>query len=240
MKPRVFTISKKFVGCALVFVLLSGFYILGESSRGQSRNLQQTVAKPAGMTVVIDPGHGGADPGAMFGKTREADINMQLAESLKAKLESAGFNVVLTRNGDSGLVPRNLMTYAERENILQQRKELAALCLGQLLISIHVNSNEDPRVSGGVVYYADRQSQALAGKIQQMLNLLGPKTRQPIKKNFNIIKGNSMPSVLIEAAFISNAQDRKILTTKPEILAQAIFEGMRQYAEKLTATEEKK
>lgn len=236
MRPLVIAISKKLVVSTLIYLLLSGLYQSAEPSRVPSRK-QQFVSGLAGMTIVIDPGHGGADPGAMFGKTREADLNMQLADFLKARLESAGVKVVMTRTGDSGLVPRDLMTYAERELILQQRKELAARQSGQLLISIHANSNEDPTVSGGMVYYADQHSQALAGTIQQTLNLLAHKNRQPIKRNFTIIKGNSMPSVLIEAAFITNPEDRKMLTTKPDILAQAIFEGTQHYVDKIMPTE---
>jgi N-acetylmuramoyl-L-alanine amidase len=217
---------------------LAGIYQLSAARRVQSVVQQNVIPGLTGETVVIDPGHGGVDPGATFGNIREADLNMQLANALKVQLESAGVKTVLTRTGDQGLVSKELMTFADRGFILQQRKEYAADQSGRLFISIHVNSNKDPKVSGGIVYYADQNSRSLAVPIQQRINLYSGKNRLPVKKDFTITKGNKMPSVLVEAAFITNKQDREILTSKPEILAQAIFQGIQDYAINIMAAGE--
>ena len=238
MKPHLVTTSRKITIGFLVCILLVVMYPLSATLRVESVKLHKVIPGLTGKTVVIDPGHGGADPGAIFGKVREADLNMQLANALKAQMESVGVNVVMTRTGDQGLVSKDMMTYADRSYILRQRKEYAARQSAQLFISIHINSNKDPRVSGGIVYYADQYSRLLAVPIQQRINLYSGKNRQPIKKGFNITSGNKMPSVLVEAAFITNRHDREILASKPEILAQAIFEGMQVYAQNFMTTGE--
>ena len=238
MKSHLVTTSKQITIGFLICLLLVVIYPLSATLRVESVKPQKFIPGLTGKTVVIDPGHGGADPGAIFGETREADLNMKLANVLKAQLELAGVNVVMTRTGDQGLVSKNPMTYSDRSYILRQRKEYAARKSGQIFISIHINSNKDPRVSGGIVYYADQDSRSLAVPIQQCINLYSGKNRQPIKKGFNITSGNKMPSVLVEAAFITNRHDREILVLKPELPAQAIFEGMQVYAENLITTGE--
>lgn len=238
MKPHMVMISKKITIGVLLFLLLSGIYQLTAVLRVQSIE-QPKIVVPGltGKTVIIDPGHGGADPGAVVGNTREAELNMQLADVLKTKLELVGVRVLLTRSGNQGLVPQELMSNAEQGFILQQRKEFAALQGGQLFISIHVNSNKDKRVSGGIVYYTDISSLPLADAIQQQLNQFSGKSWQPVKKDFSITRGNTMPTVLVETAFITNSHDREILISKPESLVQEIFEGIQDYAQKFMAME---
>lgn len=229
MRLQKVEISKKFIVGALVFILLSVIYQLHADLLVPTMKLYDAEPEEPGMMVVIDPGHGGADPGAVVGKTREADINMQLAKALRKLMESAGFQVVMTRSGDWGLVPHERMTYADQVSILQQRKDFAAEMGGQLFISLHANSNQDTRVSGGIVYYTGASSRPLALMIQQSLNQVSGKSWQPVEKDFSITKGNKMPSVLVEAAFLTNRNDREILTTKPEVLAQAIFAGIEDF-----------
>jgi len=238
MNSRVVIVSKKLTIGFLAILLLMRIFQPSPDLPVQTTTQHKVVLGLTGKTVVIDPGHGGADPGAVVDKIREADLNMQLANALKTQLESVGVKVALTRSGNQGLVPQELMTNADQGFILQQRKGFAADQEGQLFISIHVNSNKDKTVSGGIVYYTDTFSSPLAEAIQKNINQLSGKNWQPVNKNFSITKGNEMPSVLVEAAFITNRHDRDILTSKPEVLVQAIFEGIQDYAKKFMAMPE--
>lgn len=179
--------------------------------------------------IVIDPGHGGADPGAVVGKIKEAELNMKLALILKTQLEGHGAEIVLTRDGNNGLVPDKRMSYFERWLILQKRKMFALLQDGEILISIHCNSNEDTRASGAMVFYSDDKSRPLAENIQNHLNLLGLRPRNTSKSGFTVIKGASIPAVLVEAGFITNKKDRKLLLENPELIAEQITKGILEF-----------
>ncbi len=102
---------------------------------------------PAGMravrTVVIDPGHGGRDPGAIgVGKLREKDVTLRLARALRGPLEARGFRVVLTRDGDRTLD-------------LEERTAIAEAARGDLFISLHANAAPRRAARGIEVYYLD-------------------------------------------------------------------------------------
>ena len=230
MKPRVIIISKKIVIAAVLFIVLAGLFEISDNLASQHWNRQMFTPGLKGKTVIIDPGHGGADPGAIVGRVQEADVNMDLAVALKKQLELKGVKVKMTRLGNIGLVPEKSMTYFERWLILKKRKKYALTEKGHILISLHVNSNKDPNVSGGIVYYSDEKSVRLARELQIQLNTLGPRKREAEQSSFTIIKGNIMPSVLVETGFITNKHDRKILISPQNIVVNAVFKGLEKYA----------
>lgn len=95
-------------------------------------------------TIVVDPGHGGRDPGATgIGGIREKDVNLSIAERLAVQLESRGFNVVLTRNSDRTLD-------------LEERTAIAESAAGDVFISIHTNSSPRPKTRGLEIYTLDK------------------------------------------------------------------------------------
>ena len=88
-------------------------------------------------TVVVDPGHGGRDPGATgIGGLREKDVNLRLSRLLASRLEAAGFHVVLTRDKDERLD-------------LEQRTAIAEAAGADLFISIHANASSKSSVPRG-------------------------------------------------------------------------------------------
>jgi len=126
---------------------------------------------PSVRTVVIDPGHGGKDPGAVspYRKIKEKDVNLKVSKLLKIQLEQQGFRVYLTRSDDRFLT-------------LQQRTEIAKNRDADLFISIHANANRSRKVSGAEVYYlapkyfnSEAKSIALAEK--SSLNFTGKYSR---------------------------------------------------------------
>jgi N-acetylmuramoyl-L-alanine amidase len=102
---------------------------------------------PAGMrrvhTVVVDPGHGGRDPGATgIGGLHEKNVNLAIAKRLAKQLESRGFNVVLTRSKDQTLD-------------LEERTAIAESAAGDVFISIHANASRRPKTRGIEIYTLD-------------------------------------------------------------------------------------
>jgi len=107
-------------------------------------------------TVVIDPGHGGKDPGAVgVGGLREKDVTLRLARVLSRRLRALGFRVVLTREGDDSLS-------------LEERTARAEAARGDLFVSLHANAAERRSVHGIETYYLDenhdRHSLSLAAR----------------------------------------------------------------------------
>jgi N-acetylmuramoyl-L-alanine amidase len=95
------------------------------------------------QTVVLDPGHGGSDPGAIgVGGLREKDVTLRLARALKPKLESRGFSVVMTRNGDRTLS-------------LEERTAIAEGSRGDVFVSLHANAAPRRALHGIETYYPD-------------------------------------------------------------------------------------
>ncbi|WP_418790328.1 N-acetylmuramoyl-L-alanine amidase family protein [Phosphitispora sp. TUW77] len=229
MKLRILLISRRIVAAMVVFLLLAAMMQVSDSYARFRWEKEIFLPGLEGKTVIIDPGHGGADPGAVSGRYRESDLNMEIAMVLKRQLEDNGVKVKLTRDYDEGLVPEKKMTYFEQWTNLRERKKFAAEEKGHLLLSIHTNSHRDPRVSGAIVFYADEISAGLAAEIQDKLNTLGLKKREAEKKNFLVIKDNPMPAVLIETGFITNEHDRETIISSKGSVARLIYEALDNY-----------
>jgi N-acetylmuramoyl-L-alanine amidase len=173
----------------------------------------------AGKTIVIDPGHGGADSGAC-GKqnTREKEINLEVALKLKALLEMSGAIVLLTRNSDV------FINLYERSHIANYHK-------ADLFISIHANSHPDHNVRGiEIFHYKGRPtSKAMARKVlNRLTRATGLKPLGVKKARFVVIRETQMPSILIELGFLSNYQEESILKTTAfkEKAALGILQGL--------------
>ena len=160
-----------------------------------------TASKPlANVTVVVDPGHGGKDPGAIgaagsFGPD-EADLNLALAQSVKEELEALGATVYLTRSDDSDF-------------LLTERRSFTAQYRPDFFLSVHHNSvgyNVDAlKVSGAEVYYYTTQSHAYAGRVLEGLtNAIGRNNRGVKWNGFYVNRMTFMPAILLESGFITN------------------------------------
>ncbi|GAB4273441.1 MAG: hypothetical protein Kow0029_13140 [Candidatus Rifleibacteriota bacterium] len=161
-----------------------------------------------GVSILLDPGHGGTDPGAI-GPTglKESDTNLRVARYLKALLEADGAEVSLTRNGDVYLS-------------LNQRIEIAKKLNPDLFVSIHHNSSLQPRKANRVeIYYnaLDQGLSQLAGK--KMLSELESygfgEESLIVPGGFFVLRNNPSPAVLTEGSYISiPAIERRLKTGK--------------------------
>ncbi|MCL6560705.1 MAG: N-acetylmuramoyl-L-alanine amidase [Firmicutes bacterium] len=186
--------------------------------------------------IVLDPGHGGVDPGAHYkGQILEKDLVLEIAKKTGQFLTNAGAEVIMTRTDDRDLAPPEIKSLAERKRRdLRARVELANQAKADLFLSIHINSSRDPSKSGVEVYYSSKPgSKDLAELIEkESLRYIGKK-RLPLPGRYFVLRETSMPAVLIEVGFISNPQEKKLLADKryQERLGWVIFQGALHYFE---------
>lgn len=220
---------------ALVFlsVIVSTFTFKGSKDEKQWR---EEMYRPGltGKLVMIDPGHGGADPGATGGGKAEKDINLAISRYLVRELKRDKVKALLTREEKGGINPAETMSFVEQYRNLLARKAMAVEEQAHIFVSIHANSNRDRSASGGIVYYnaGNPYNRVLAQAIQNELNGLYKLNRTVEQADFTVVTGNQMPAVLVEAGFITNPGDRKRLTDKgfQQDLARAVCRGLVKYA----------
>lgn len=180
----------------------------GKNKQGEYR----TKGGIKGKIITIDPGHGGSDPGAVSDKnTYEKTITLSMAQKLKADLESMGATVYLTRTGDTDVA----RPYADDEEELQARVDVAEKRGSDLFISLHINASVNRKASGISTYYFQKSNYdiRLAKCIHKQLtsNFKLPDMGAR-EANFYVIKRCSMPAVLMELGFISNKKEEKVIS----------------------------
>ncbi|AND42249.1 cell wall-binding repeat-containing protein [Cytobacillus oceanisediminis] len=202
------------------------FTILGGSA-SVSTSISNILGGPAvGQTIMIDPGHGGSDPGASGYGMLEKDIVLDVSKRVNARLYDSLAKVMMTRNSD---------TYPT----LDERVQMAHSQGADLFVSIHVNAYSGSSPNGTETYYntayASADSKLLAEEIQkELVKAMGTNDRGVKQGSFYVIKYTKIPSVLVEIAFISNPEDAKKLAnnTFRQRAADAIYKGIMNYYNK--------
>ena len=180
--------------------------------------------------IVIDPGHGGSDPGAQRNGVREADLALDMARRLKDVLVARGWQVQMTRDTDVDVYAPNDSARDE----LQARVNVANNAGARMFISVHVNSFINSGPTGTTTYYSKPGDVALARSIDRNLaGALGTKDDGIVKSHMYVTFHTAMPAVLIETAFLSNPDDYARLTSADwrARVAQSIADGVDQYAQ---------
>ncbi|MDP9018210.1 MAG: N-acetylmuramoyl-L-alanine amidase family protein [Candidatus Eremiobacteraeota bacterium] len=180
--------------------------------------------------IVIDPGHGGSDPGALNGGLSEKSITLDISNRLRTILVARGWQVQMTRSTDADAYGPNASDHDE----LQARVGVANQTGARLFVSVHVNSFVNATPHGTTTYFYKAEDLAFANAVHNRLvsAALGTRDDGVIKNNFYVIVHTAMPAVLVETAFLSNPDDRAVLRS-PEFLqkvAQAIADGVGDYA----------
>ncbi len=152
-----------------------------------------------GKTIIVDPGHGGKDPGALakIGGRNEKDLVLDIAKRLAKKLGNKGARVIMTRKTD-------------RFVKLDNRAKLADKYNANILISIHIDSHRNPRINGATCYIARkslRKSREVAESICCCLESNLIRCKGVRKADFRVLVGHSKPAVLIECGYITNSID---------------------------------
>ncbi len=177
-----------------------------------------------GKRILIDPGHGGKDPGTLGIKMggsygiQEKEVNLDVAKKVAAKLNQMGARVRLTRTGDTFIELDNRAAMVNRHN-------------ADILVSIHADYIGDSSISGPSCYIARNaspQSRTIAQAILREFEKNGIQTRGLRKADYRVLVRHSKPSTLVEIGYMSNYREAKMLNTASyrskiaEILAKGI------------------
>ncbi|MBV9277170.1 MAG: N-acetylmuramoyl-L-alanine amidase, partial [Candidatus Eremiobacteraeota bacterium] len=180
--------------------------------------------------IVIDPGHGGSDTGAQSSGLVEKAITFDISSRLRSILSGRGWEVRMTRNGDSDVYGAG----ASDRDELQARVDVANNGGARLFVSIHVNSFGNSGPNGTTTYYYKPEDLPFANAIHHRLVSadLGTKDDGVIKESLYVVHHTAMPAVLVETAFLSNPDDRALLRSSDWLqkIARAIADGIGDYA----------
>ena len=135
--------------------------------------------------VVIDAGHGGADPGKVgINGELEKDINLEIARDLESFLKAEGLRVVMTREDENGLYEEGASNKKVQD--MKRRLEIIEEADPVLVVSIHQNSYHQEEVKGAQVFYyaTSDKSRLLAETLQEQLRQLEPENHRQAKGNF--------------------------------------------------------
>lgn len=218
----------------IALLLFYGYRII--SWRLVERHIATLSWAVAGRLIVLDPGHGGDDPGAL-GSTgaQEKEIVLDVAKKLADILRQAGAVVLLTRESDRDLSnPDTTNDYKAKLEDLTNRVELANQRKADLFISIHVNSFPDRRENGAQTFSqpGSEESRKLAVAIQNELNRFSANPGREAKQvDYFANRMTRMPSVIVEIGFISNPGEEKLLLDPAyqNKLAWAVYAGVVRY-----------
>ena len=208
----------KFCVCAaLLLATALGFgNLLFQSQSGSPANPASANEK---ITVVIDPGHGGRDGGAVGDDgTLEKDLNLAVALKLKAILESADIHVVMTRETDIELASPD--SPHKKADDLKARLQLAQSRKNAVFVSIHMNKFPVEKYRGLQVYYSENhaESAVLAQSIQDgaqsILQNTNDRKIKPAGDSIYLMSHLEIPAVLIECGFLSNQEERELLKSE--------------------------
>ena len=174
------------------------------------------------VDIVIDPGHGDHDPGAVADDIYEKDITLDIALETEKILKDAGYRVKLTREND---------TFLE----LGERADFANIRNAKVFVSIHCNSSEDGSGQGIETYYGAQKAEAdlvLAEKIQEcLIAQTDARDREVKDATYTVLVCTEMPAVLVEVGFLTNSTERTLLVdeTYQSKIAQGIADGVEAY-----------
>ncbi len=193
----------------------------------------------ASKVIVIDPGHGGHDPGKVGSQgIYEDEINLEIGMKLKGYLEQSGATVIMTRMDDSYLEGPAGNTHKRKD--MSFRKQVMQISEADIVVSLHQNAFTQPQVRGAQVFYyeASPQAKELAQAIQDSIGeYADPTNKRKIKssKDYYILKESQMPGIIIECGFLTNPEEEQLLVSEAyqDKMAWAIYRGIITYFEKL-------
>lgn len=210
---------------------ISGYYIQ-KTKTGLVLNIKRLVKSNnnneplSGLTIMLDPGHGGSDTGAigpLGTEYPEKAINLNAAFKLKSELEQLGARVLMTRTADVNVS-------------LEERLAASRNAKPDMFLSLHANSMADDvdisKVDGFAVFYREKLALPLAEIIfQNTLTDLNRTNKGLHNRNFYVISGTWTPSILVESGFVPNPYEFEWLIDENEQtrLAQSIAKSVVEY-----------
>lgn len=191
----------------------------------------------SGQTIVLDPGHGGPDGGAVGSdKTQEKDIALEVVRTLREYLQQAGAVVFLTREEDTDLADENTKGLSRRKaEDIRKRMEFINTHDADFYLTVHLNAIPSPKWKGAQTFYYPKSEEGkhLAKMIQAEIkrNLENTNRTELAVNNLYLLKNAEIPGALVEIGFLSNEEELKLLKngTYQRQMAASIYEGILRY-----------
>ncbi|MBE3556951.1 MAG: N-acetylmuramoyl-L-alanine amidase [Firmicutes bacterium] len=205
-----------------------------------------SLAALKGHHILLDPGHGGWDPGFVNRDgVQEKTINLQIALLLAEMLRKNGATVTLTRTSDRSLSTPSHPGFPDaKHEDLAHRARLGKAVGAEVVLSIHQNSFSDPRVHGPQLFLdpQDPAATRLAGLLQERLNAVAMTQRAPIDaRRLHMVHDPGLPAVVVETGFLSNPEEAARLRDPnyQRALVQAMVDSLAAYFCGETPSDEK-
>ena len=206
--------NNKLIAAIIVIIIAMGSFI----SVNMSIVKETMNTNKGNKKILIDAGHGGIDGGASSKNgTIEKNINLSIAIKLKKSLQKLGYEVVMTREKDTGPYLNSGTIRANYNKDLKNRCELKKSSNCDMFISIHLNYFSQSKYYGAQVWYSEyKDSAILAAAIQQNLrndlDTSNKRVQKPAKNAYKILRENdNMPSAIVECGFLSNDEEEQKL-----------------------------
>ena len=236
--------QKKWVlrGICVILVLVVGVIMTCLKTENEALVSGEKIDE---ISIVIDPGHGGFDGGAVAKDgTVEKDINLAISQKLKEIMEEYKVKVTMTRTDDSSLNSKVESIHKMKEEDMERRRQIIEDAEADLTISIHLNSYpSDASVYGAQVFYAPKkQKRTGSNSSEQLSQMYGESIQKSLESNIEdgrervsmeksdtyLLKNVRTPYVLVECGFLSNENECKRLKTAEyqQLIAASIWEGI--------------
>ena len=218
-----------FMGTLVVMIAIASYFKFAEAA------IETSGLSIASKTIIVDPGHGGFDPGKPgINGEDEKDLNLKISLKLRDYLEQAGAVVIMTRTTDDDVDGMDGIKYKSKD--MAERKKLAEG--GDVLVSVHQNSFTQPSVRGAQTFYSGQSSQGkiLAESIQKSIKeYVDRQNKREAKSNSNyyVLRATAIPAVIVECGFLTNPDEEKLLNNEEyqNQMAWGIYLGIVKYFE---------
>lgn len=210
------------------------FTIVALAVAGVSRQTIPVYGNGNGCLVVIDPGHGGEDGGAVsVTGVQEKAINLEISLRLRELLHLCGIQTMMTREDDSAIYDDGCTSIAQKKaSDLKNRAKMLNELPGAILLSIHQNQFPEEKYSGAQVFYNSvPESESLAKQMQEALRCgLDADNQRQCKKSSGVylMEHIQNPAALIECGFLSNRKEEALLRAEDyqKKISSAICAGL--------------
>ncbi|WP_075618172.1 SH3 domain-containing protein [Paenisporosarcina indica] len=191
-----------------------------EEEPQQQKQEERKKGTLKGLSIVIDPGHGGNDHGTTGARgTDEKGITLSTSEMLASKLRAAGATVVMTRNSD---------VYVD----LRKRVAIGHQLAADAFISVHYDATDSSSINGFTTYYMHGYQKGLARSVHESLGeKISLRDRGTQPGNYLVLRENRQQAILIELGFLSNLSEERAVTTEQfrEQATLGIYNGVVNY-----------
>lgn len=227
---------KKVVPYFIIIVIVAGLVFVSFNTDNEAAVKSSNSELPV---IIIDAGHGGMDGGAVSADgTQEQHLNLDIALKMNEYLTELGYKTVLTRADDNSIHDSDADTIRQQKvSDIHNRLKIIEENPDSIFVSVHQNYYTESKYSGTQVFYSvnNQESEKLAQNIQSsVVSSLQPDNTRQIKQSGSsiyLLHHSTVPSVLVECGFLSNAEETEKLKSEDYRMqmAQAVCKGIINY-----------